>query len=172
VVSATIDDEPVETFTRHLQRWSAGLEISKVEDPMAVRITYGWRTAGSQGETMTIHGTLKVVLGVLFIAAGVNHFVSPRFYLRIMPPYIPWHSAMVYASGAAEILRARSPLPEDSVLRPGVSSRSSSPCSRERAQALHPQDFQKISPAFLWARLPLQALLIAWAYWYTSAPAR
>ena len=22
-----------------------------------------------------------------------------------MPPYIPWHTAMVYASGAAEILR-------------------------------------------------------------------
>ena len=31
------------------------------------------------------------------------HFVIPRAYRRIMPPYVPAHSAMVYASGVAEI---------------------------------------------------------------------
>jgi len=27
---------------------------------------------------------------VLFIAAGVNHYVSPDVYLMIMPEYLPW----------------------------------------------------------------------------------
>ena len=45
-----------------------------------------------------------VVAAVLYIAAGSLHFIKPESYLRIMPPYIPWHAAMVRVSGAFEIL--------------------------------------------------------------------
>ena len=45
-----------------------------------------------------------VVAAVLYIAAGSLHFIKPEPYLRIMPPYIPWHAAMVRVSGAFEIL--------------------------------------------------------------------
>jgi hypothetical protein len=34
------------------------------------------------------------------------HFVKPDMYLKIMPPYGPWHLAMVRISGAFEILSA------------------------------------------------------------------
>ena len=37
-----------------------------------------------------------LILGLLFIAAGANHFISPGFYLSIMPAYLPWHLALVY----------------------------------------------------------------------------
>jgi uncharacterized membrane protein len=30
-----------------------------------------------------------------------------------------------------------------------------------------PLDGKPVDPALLWARLPLQLVLIAWAYWYT-----
>jgi uncharacterized membrane protein len=30
-----------------------------------------------------------------------------------------------------------------------------------------PLDGKPVAPALLWARLPLQLVLIAWAYWYT-----
>ena len=33
--------------------------------------------------------------------------------------------------------------------------------------AMHPELYPWASPAGLWLRLPLQVLLIAWAYWYT-----
>jgi len=33
--------------------------------------------------------------------------------------------------------------------------------------ALNPEQFATIQPAILWARLPLQAILIAWSYWFT-----
>lgn len=46
----------------------------------------------------------KIIFGVLFIAAGVNHFVDPEFYLSIMPPYLPWHNGLVIISGIAEIV--------------------------------------------------------------------
>jgi uncharacterized membrane protein len=29
---------------------------------------------------------------------------------------------------------------------------------------------QAVAPALLWARLPLQLVLIVWAYWYTKKP--
>ncbi len=47
---------------------------------------------------------LKWVLGLLFAVAGVNHFWRPDFYLGIMPPYLPWHLELVYASGLFEIV--------------------------------------------------------------------
>ena len=45
-----------------------------------------------------------VVAPVSYIAAGALHFIKPAPYLRIMPPYVPWHAAMVRISGAFEIL--------------------------------------------------------------------
>ena len=46
----------------------------------------------------------RVLLALFFIAAGVLHFVRPDFYLKIMPPYLPWHLGLVYVSGAFEVL--------------------------------------------------------------------
>ena len=40
----------------------------------------------------------------LYIVAGIYHFINPKFYLKIMPPYIPWHKAMNYISGGAEVI--------------------------------------------------------------------
>jgi uncharacterized membrane protein len=36
--------------------------------------------------------------------------------------------------------------------------------------ALHTELYPDIPPAVLWARLPLQAVFIAWAYWFTRVP--
>ncbi|MFN0110647.1 MAG: MauE/DoxX family redox-associated membrane protein [Blastocatellia bacterium] len=47
---------------------------------------------------------MKYLLVVLYVAAGINHFANPDFYLKMMPPYLPWHLALVYISGVAEIL--------------------------------------------------------------------
>ena len=33
--------------------------------------------------------------GISYILAGVNHFVNPNFYLRIMPDYLPAHEALI-----------------------------------------------------------------------------
>jgi len=46
---------------------------------------------------------LRAVFALLFIIAGVLHFTHTEFYLHIMPPYLPFHRALVYLSGACEI---------------------------------------------------------------------
>ena len=48
--------------------------------------------------------THTIIIGILFISIGIYHFVNPGFFIKIMPNYIPNHSAMVFWSGVAEIL--------------------------------------------------------------------
>ncbi|HVF49102.1 MAG TPA: hypothetical protein VNA19_03385, partial [Pyrinomonadaceae bacterium] len=38
--------------------------------------------------------------------------------------------------------------------------------------ATHPELYEEFNAAALWLRLPLQGVLLAWAYWYTRADAR
>lgn len=44
------------------------------------------------------------LMAFIYLIAGVFHFLKPKIYLRIMPPYLPAPKALVYASGAAEII--------------------------------------------------------------------
>jgi uncharacterized membrane protein len=43
------------------------------------------------------------LFAILFIGAGLSHFVFPQPYVRIMPPSLPWPKALVWISGAAEV---------------------------------------------------------------------
>jgi uncharacterized membrane protein len=46
---------------------------------------------------------LRRVLGLAFIGVGILHFTRPKFFLAIMPPWIPMHKEAVAVSGAAEV---------------------------------------------------------------------
>jgi uncharacterized membrane protein len=37
------------------------------------------------------------------MASGTVHFVRTDLYLKIMPPWLPYHRALIWISGAAEI---------------------------------------------------------------------
>src|SRR6187549_1840098 len=43
-------------------------------------------------------------MSLLYIIAGINHFLHPLFYKKIMPGFIPWHMPIIFISGIAEIL--------------------------------------------------------------------
>ena len=45
-----------------------------------------------------------IIMSILYIVVGVRHFIDPIFFLKIMPPYIPFHIEMVYISGFFEVL--------------------------------------------------------------------
>ena len=40
----------------------------------------------------------------LYILAGINHFVNPKFYLKIIPPFFPSHQLINWVSGLAEVV--------------------------------------------------------------------
>ncbi len=112
---------------------------------------------------------MRVLFGVLFILAGLNHFRDPDFYVKIMPPYLPWHLELVYASGVCEVaLGVLLLIPRFSVLAAwGLIALLIAVFPANLHMALHPDDYTQISPLVLWLRLPLQGVLIAWAYWFT-----
>ena len=105
----------------------------------------------------------------MFIAAGANHFLNTPFYVSIMPPYLPWHLALVYLSGVAEMgLGALLLFEQWSVLAGwGLIALLIAVFPANIHMALHPDLYTWASPMNLCLRLPLQGVLIAWAYWYT-----
>ena len=50
------------------------------------------------------HAIQIAVIALIFLAAGVMHFVVPASYIRIVPPWLPRADLLVVVSGVAEIL--------------------------------------------------------------------
>jgi uncharacterized membrane protein len=108
----------------------------------------------------------RAALGATFLATGALHFLRPRVYEAIMPPYLPAHRALVYASGAAEaaggagVLHPRTARPAGWWLIATLVAVF--PANVE--MALSAERFRAIPEPLLWARLPLQAVIIAWVW--------
>jgi uncharacterized membrane protein len=117
----------------------------------------------------TVKLVLMYVLGLLMVAAGVNHFVNPRFYLRMMPPYLPWHGPLVFWSGVAEVLLGVGLLvPQTRTLSAwGLIALLVAVFPANLYMTMNPEKFRKVPRALLWLRLPLQGVFILWAWWYT-----
>lgn len=117
---------------------------------------------------------LRIAFALFFVAAGVNHFIATSFYLRMMPRYVALHLAMVQISGVAEIvLGVLLLIPRTSAVAAwGLIALLAAVFPANVQMALHPDTFPEFSPTALWWRLPLQAVMIAWAWWYARGPRR
>jgi uncharacterized membrane protein len=105
----------------------------------------------------------------LYILAGIYHFVNPKFYLKIIPPYIPWHKLMNYLSGGAEIILGLL------LLLPSYSTYAAWGIIALLI-AIFPANVYHLTSAKpgkgipiwgLWLRIPFQGLFIWWAWCYT-----
>ncbi len=112
-----------------------------------------------------------ILLIALYLLAGTNHFVHPTGYLKLIPPYLPLPKIINLLAGFFELLFGLM-----LIYKP----------SRKLAVygiilmliAFIPAHIYmiQIAPFMLgnllvtktgaWVRLPLQAVLIAWAYWH------
>jgi uncharacterized membrane protein len=112
---------------------------------------------------------LKWLLCVFMVSSGVNHFLNPEFYLRMMPPYLPWHRELVYLSGVIEIvLGVMLVIPRFTKLAAwGIIALLVAIFPANLYMSTNPQLFPEFSPKGLLIRLPFQALFIAWAFWFT-----
>ncbi len=119
------------------------------------------------------------VMGPLYVVAGVMHFVVPELYVQIVPPMFPAPLALVYLSGVAEIAVGIG------LLIPRT-RRYAAWATIALLVAIFPANVYMAThgiviegapgggdPSALvrWGRLPLQGVLILWAYWYTRSPA-
>ncbi len=104
------------------------------------------------------------------VAAGVMHFVAPSAYARIVPRWLPAARTLVFVSGVFEILGGLGLLlPQTrSAAAWGLIALFIAVFPANVNMAVNRIGFGRKPPAawLLWARLPLQAALIAWAYAY------
>jgi uncharacterized membrane protein len=116
------------------------------------------------------NGLLVAVM--FYVVAGTLHFIKTDAYLRIMPPYIPWHVFMVGASGVCEILGGLGLLaPQTRRLAAwGLIALLIAVFPANIYMATNPLEAgaESIAPELRWGRLALQPLLIWWVLWCTK----
>jgi uncharacterized membrane protein len=119
----------------------------------------------------------RYALAAVMVAIGVTHFVTPRFFVEIMPAYLPTPLALVYLSGVFEVLGGVGLLLERTrrysawgliALYVAVFPANINMAVNE----ITPTGFDPIPAWLLWARLPLQLVFIAWAWLYTRPRGR
>jgi uncharacterized membrane protein len=117
-----------------------------------------------------VKSILKWLFGIAFILAGANHFINPPFYLKMMPPILPAHLFLIYLSGIIEIaLGILLLIPRFSKFAAwGIIALLFAVFPANIYMAINPSLFPEFSATALYLRLPLQFLLIAWAFWLTK----
>lgn len=105
------------------------------------------------------------IQSTFYVAAGINHFWHTGFYVHLMPDHYTHPALLVQLSGIAEILGGLGLLV---------------PATRRLAawgivlmlivyldvhfwMVHHPERFPEMPPWLLWARIPFQFVLMAWA---------
>jgi uncharacterized membrane protein len=124
-------------------------------------------TSANLGRSNRLKQLSLWAMSAAYIGAGANHFMNTAFYRPMMPPWIPLHEPMILVSGLAEIC-----------LGVGLIFEPTRKISGWLIIAMllvffnvhvymwleRDTTFVSISPLLLLARLPLQLLLIWWAY--------
>jgi uncharacterized membrane protein len=112
--------------------------------------------------------TFRVIAGLSMVAVGVLHFARPSGFVKIVPAWLPAPLFLVHLSGFFEIAGGI-----------GLFSRRLHRAAGYGLIALYVAVFpanvnmavHRIGfdgPSWvLWLRLPLQGVLIAWAWWFT-----
>ena len=113
---------------------------------------------------------LKWVFALIFILAGIMHFAVGEFFVRIMPPIFPFPFFWVYLSGTFElILGIMLLVPRFTRIAAwGLVILLIAVFPANIYMALNPQIFTDFTPTALYLRLPLQFVLIGWAFWLTK----
>lgn len=117
---------------------------------------------------MRINRLSLVAQASLYVLSGINHFWHSGFYLHIMPDHYTHPAALVYASGAAEILGGIG------LLVPATRRFSAAGIvlmllvflDVHQFMLTHHGLFPEVPLWLLWARIPFQFVLIAWAAVY------
>ena len=111
-----------------------------------------------------------IIMSIFYIGVGVKHFTNPMWFIKIVPPLLPYKLSLVYISGFFEILFGIMLL---------------FPITRYMAAwglillliAVFPANIYlamtngaalNTTPLIAWGRLPFQFLFIAIAYWHST----
>lgn len=118
---------------------------------------------------------LRLVLATFMVFAGVMHFRAPGPFVGIVPKWLPRPLFIVHASGVIEIALGLG------LLVPALERLAAwglvvlfiavFPANVNMAVNRLPFGRSVMPPWMAWARLPLQAVFVGWAYWLATAQA-
>ncbi len=109
----------------------------------------------------------RIAASALFLVSGTLHFAKPDVFRHIVPPSLPAPSVLVAVSGAAELAGAVGLwlVPTRRPAAFGLIALLFAVFPANVYMALEHERFAAVAPAWvLYARLPLQALLIVWMW--------
>jgi uncharacterized membrane protein len=101
-----------------------------------------------------------------FLLAGLLHFLRPRPYIAIVPDAFPRKREIVFASGVAELVGGAGVLPKRTRRVAGwwLIATLIAIFPANVNMAVNADRFRVVPEPLLWARLPLQGVLIAWVW--------
>ncbi len=111
------------------------------------------------------------IMTVMYAAAGIYHFVNPKFYINIMPDCFRVHSLLNITGGVSEIVLAVMLLVESARKPASFLIIAMLVVFLLLIHIPMAIDFYKTDHQELWIaiiRLPLQLVLIWWAWLYTK----
>lgn len=108
-----------------------------------------------------------LIISSFFLVGGIAHFVAANFFVAIMPAYLPWHYELVILSGVFELMGALGlQLPRTRLIAAyGLIALCVAVFPANLNMALHPDQFSDVPAFALYARLPLQILVIWFIWW-------
>lgn len=122
-------------------------------------------------ERQTLKSVARFILAIGMIVVGLQHFVLPEGFAKIIPEFIPFPFTLVYLSGFLETIAGIG------LLIPQFSCQSAwtlvilyitvFPANLNQAINNIPVDALPHNPPLIWLRLPFQLFLVSWAGWFT-----
>ncbi len=108
-------------------------------------------------------------MGLVYVLAGLGHFVATEAYMRVVPDYLPAHRCLVLLSGAAEAIAGLALLTRltQRFAAWGIILLLVAVMPANVWMVQQPERWPGIPVWLLWLRLPLQGALIWWAHLYT-----
>lgn len=111
-----------------------------------------------------------IVMGVFYISIGISHFTSPIWYVKIVPPYLPYKLELVYISGLFEILfggmlffrKTRFLAGWGLILLLIAVYPANIYLAQTNGAAMN------TTPLIAWGRLPVQFIFVGLAYWHSK----
>ena len=118
-----------------------------------------------------LRSAAAIGLGILFIFTGVGHFVQTAPMVQMLPPWTPERELLVYLSGFLEFAIAIAFFIPKYRRVAGLAAAAVLilffPLNVYAAFNHVPMGGHAWGPVYLLIRAPLQAIILAWAYWFT-----
>ena len=114
-----------------------------------------------------------VLLVIGYIAAGINHFRVPAFYIGIIPYYLPYPDILNTLAGICEItfglLLTFKPARKVAAWGIILMLIAFLPVHIAMLGGHTEVNGKSVLPVWAWARLFFQPVLIGWAWWHTRS---